>query len=190
MTTSRVNLQQLIEEHASMVNRLAKSGETILSDTTPDDMHIMHMLIGMAGEAGEIAEAILNVDKENMTEESGDYEFYFRGACDKAGLNPQSAAVFARHQSPERCFVLFDIEHSKFIDIFKKRFVYNKAIEHDDLVKTANNLRSALDVMYASTRVTYREALEHNMYKLEKADNARYKNGYSDEAAQQRADKQ
>lgn len=108
-----------------LVSRLAKPGGDILDSLTPQNCHMLHMAVGIAGEAGELLDAIKKaviyckpLDKENVIEELGDLEFYMEG------------------------------------------------------------LRQAVGV-YRS------EVIEHNVSKL----TVRYKDGYSDEAAQTRADK-
>lgn len=112
--------------YSEFVMALAKPGEDILQEMSPQQMHLLHMAVGVAGEAGEILDAIKKVavyqkpiDIENVIEELGDIEFYMEG------------------------------------------------------------LRSSLGI-------TREQTIEANIKKLEK----RYKNGYSNKAAQERADKE
>jgi len=113
-------------QHAALVSLLAKDGREIINSLTPFKAHLLHMAVGISGEAGELLDAIKknvvyvkDLDRENVIEELGDLEFYMEG------------------------------------------------------------LRSAL-------RISREETLVHNHAKLSK----RYKEGYSDAAAQIRADKQ
>lgn len=114
-----------------MVSALVKPGADIVSSMTPEKAHVLHMAIGIAGEAGELLDAIKkavvynkDLDLENVIEELGDLEFYLEG------------------------------------------------------------LRSGLGIAREYT-------LEANIQKLLTNDNARYKLGkYTDQAAQERADKQ
>lgn len=52
---------------------------------TPDKMHMLHMAVGLAGEAAEMLEAVVNhclgaeLDGENVREEAGDATFYIVG---------------------------------------------------------------------------------------------------------------
>lgn len=77
----------LIErDHASMVLQLAKPGSDILNEMTPKQAHLLHMAVGIAGEAGELLDAIKKhcvyqkeLDYENVVEELGDLEFYMEG---------------------------------------------------------------------------------------------------------------
>lgn len=78
--------------HAEMVRGLAKSGEAIIKDLTPESTHLLHMAVGVSGEAGELLDAVKKVaiyakpvDRENVVEELGDLEFYMEGL--RQGLN-------------------------------------------------------------------------------------------------------
>lgn len=73
-------------EHENMVKKLVKPGEEILAQVTPFDMHLIHMAMGICGEAGELLDAIKKrsiynkpLDYENVIEELGDIEFYLEG---------------------------------------------------------------------------------------------------------------
>lgn len=72
--------------HAELVQKLAKSGEHIVAQITPDQAHLWHMATGVSGEAGELLDAIKKhvvyakpLDRENVIEELGDLEFYMEG---------------------------------------------------------------------------------------------------------------
>lgn len=79
-------------DHRDMVKKLAKSGEDILKSLTPEKCHLIHMAIGIAGEAGEILDAVKchvfynkELDLKNIDEELGDSEFYMEGL--RQGVN-------------------------------------------------------------------------------------------------------
>lgn len=85
--------------HSDTVRQLAKSGDIIASEITGGEAHMLHMAVGISGEAGELLDAIkkatiyknqgyaLNfqhngmpvIDRENVVEELGDLEFYMEG---------------------------------------------------------------------------------------------------------------
>jgi NTP pyrophosphatase (non-canonical NTP hydrolase) len=72
--------------HAALVTALAKPGEEIKANLSSLDCHILHMLIGLSGEAGELIDAIKKpiiyrkpIDIGNVLEEMGDIEFYLEG---------------------------------------------------------------------------------------------------------------
>lgn len=75
-----------VKEYNEMVKALAKDGEEIRSDLTATDAHIIHMIMGVAGEVGELLDAIKKavmyrkrMDRANVVEELGDIEFYLEG---------------------------------------------------------------------------------------------------------------
>tara|TARA_R110000850_G_scaffold91270_12_gene193853 strand:- start:316 stop:1011 length:696 start_codon:yes stop_codon:yes gene_type:complete len=72
----------LDENHAMMVAALIKPGEEIIAETTPLKAHLNHMAMLLAGEAGEVVDAIKkhtiygkDLDFVNVIEELGDIEF-------------------------------------------------------------------------------------------------------------------
>lgn len=72
--------------YSGFVASKVKSGEAILDSLTPEKAHIIHMSMGVAGEAGELIDAIKKytmynkqADMENIIEELGDLEFYMEG---------------------------------------------------------------------------------------------------------------
>jgi len=72
--------------HQIMVGDLVKPGEDIKKSLTPLKCGILHMAVGISGEAGELLDAIKKrviydktLDRENVIEELGDLEFYMEG---------------------------------------------------------------------------------------------------------------
>ncbi len=69
-----------------MVKKLAKQGEDIVRQLSADKVDLLHMAVGISGEAGELLDAIKkhvvynkDLDIENVVEELGDLEFYMEG---------------------------------------------------------------------------------------------------------------
>jgi NTP pyrophosphatase (non-canonical NTP hydrolase) len=69
-----------------MVRILVKPGAKIIETLTPDGAHMVHMVMGISGEAGELLDAVKkatiykkSLDIENVVEELGDLEFYMEG---------------------------------------------------------------------------------------------------------------
>jgi NTP pyrophosphatase (non-canonical NTP hydrolase) len=84
------------DAYASMVATLAKSGADVLAGLTPDTAHQLHMAVGIAGEAGELLDAIKKaavyckpIDVANVIEELGDLEFYMEGLRSNLGITRQ-----------------------------------------------------------------------------------------------------
>lgn len=76
-----------------MVKGLAKPGEKIAAEMTSDDAHLLHMAVGISGEAGELLDAVKkrviyrkDLDRENVIEELGDLEFYMEGLRQGLGI--------------------------------------------------------------------------------------------------------
>ncbi len=79
--------------HPELVSALAKPGQKIAEEMTGPDAHLIHMAIGISGEAGELLDAIKKraiyrkeLDRENVIEELGDLEFYLEGIRQGLGL--------------------------------------------------------------------------------------------------------
>jgi NTP pyrophosphatase (non-canonical NTP hydrolase) len=73
-------------EYSHMVSVLAKPGAVIAASLTAEMAHLIHMAIGVAGEAGELLDAVKKaaiylkpIDRMNVVEELGDLEFYMEG---------------------------------------------------------------------------------------------------------------
>ena len=75
--------------YADFVAALVKPGSDIKSELTPHDCHLIHMAIGISGEAGELLDAVKKaviyrkpLDLQNVIEEAGDILFYLTGLLD------------------------------------------------------------------------------------------------------------
>ena len=73
-------------KHKLLVQAISKKGEDIIESMTPNDAHVLHMAIGISGEAGETLDAVKKaviyrkpLDRVNVVEELGDIEFYMEG---------------------------------------------------------------------------------------------------------------
>ena len=71
------------QEHAEMVQDLLKDPNAILNGLTPGSVNKIHSVLGLAGEVGELIDAIKkhtmytqSIDYNNVVEELGDIEFY------------------------------------------------------------------------------------------------------------------
>lgn len=72
--------------HAELVRKLMKSGNEIYDEMTPFRCELTHMAIGIAGEAGELLDAVKKhviyndpINMVNVIEELGDIEFFLEG---------------------------------------------------------------------------------------------------------------
>lgn len=82
--------------HPELVAALAKPGADIVATLTAEDAHSLHMAVGIAGEAGELVDAVKKaaiyrkpIDRANVVEELGDLEFYMEGLRQGLGITRQ-----------------------------------------------------------------------------------------------------
>ena len=82
--------------YSDMIAALAKKGEVIAAELTAEDAHLLHMVVGVSGEAGELLDAVKKaviyrkpLDLENVVEELGDLEFYMEGLRQGLGITRQ-----------------------------------------------------------------------------------------------------
>lgn len=81
----------------------AKSGGAIVADLNPTTAHLLHMAVGVSGEAGELLDAIKkcalyrkNLDRANVVEEIADIRFYLAGLMNS--LNITEAELFQQEE--------------------------------------------------------------------------------------------
>lgn len=79
-------MTELELKYGEMVQALAKPGQDIVTSMTAEKAHLLHMAVGIAGEAGELLDAVKKhviygkaLDLDNVVEELGDLEFYIHG---------------------------------------------------------------------------------------------------------------
>lgn len=77
-----------------MVAGLKKDGQQIIDSLTPEKADILHMAVGISGEAGEFLDCIKKyviynkpLDRENAVEELGDLMFYMEGIMQTLGIS-------------------------------------------------------------------------------------------------------
>lgn len=80
--------------HPQLVKALVKPAEEISDNISPHTAQLLHMVLGIAGEAGELVDAIKKMaiynkplDLDNVEEELGDLEFYMEGLRQELDLN-------------------------------------------------------------------------------------------------------
>lgn len=81
-------------QHFDLVNKLAKPGSEIADNMNAHEAHLIHMVLGISGEAGELLDAIKKyaiykkpLDLDNVIEELGDLEFYLQGLRYQLGIS-------------------------------------------------------------------------------------------------------
>ena len=80
-------------DYAHLVATLKKDDAQILGELGPGDCDLLHMAIGVSGEAGELLDCIKKVviyrkplDRANAVEELGDIEFFLEGLRQRLGI--------------------------------------------------------------------------------------------------------
>lgn len=81
-------------EYSRLVESLAKPGKEIYQEISYGDCHVLHMLLGLSGEVGELIDGIKKniiygkeLDMANVVEELGDIEFYLEGLRQAFGVS-------------------------------------------------------------------------------------------------------
>jgi len=92
-------------DYASFVASRSKPGSAIIADLTPEKAHLLHMAVGITGEAGELADAIKKhviygkpLDVDNVVEEVGDALFMLQAILNvaKPGMTIEEVAEMNR----------------------------------------------------------------------------------------------
>lgn len=175
-------------EYIAFVQSRAKPGADILATMTAEKAHLLHMAVGISGEAAEFFSATQTLDTVNQREEAGDILFYITGATlalpswnDSDWHEARSIRRLNKHSGSFVHDALV-MAAGDFLDLVKKYTVYNKPFD-EPAIKEA-----LIEVLYQLIQY-YGDVMDllmaDNVSKLTK----RYATGYSDKAAQERADK-
>lgn len=189
-------IPEVPEAYADMVRTLAKSGGDILTTLTPADTHILHMAVGLSGEAAELLQAFavstwsgMDLDRDNCVEELGDLEFFLQGLRDGAGLERQEPNLdgidWSAGESALHAVAALVVKTGDLLDLIKKKVIYRKPVEPQLIAMCLQPVEYCLQRIRQHIGVEWVEILAGNQRKLAK----RYAEGYSDTAAQVRADK-
>ena len=88
------NLEDLLTDFNKMTLALAKDGKEIKQEITSEQANLLHMAVGVSGEAGELLDCIKKhtiyqkpLDVENVKEELGDLLFYMSNLMQSVGLS-------------------------------------------------------------------------------------------------------
>ena len=161
--------------YSEFVASRKKPGQDLLDDWDVDKASAVHMLVGLADEWMEFMGAD---SAENAQEELGDLIFYMEGLLQDFGLS----------LSPN---IYPDFHAEAFMGVYtavKRHLMYNKPIDLEQLANSATEtIRHALAHLCVEWEVQadFDQLKDQNVAKLTK----RYETGYSDKAAQERADK-
>ena len=80
--------------YQQFVNSIVKPGDEIIRQITPQQAHLLHMAVGVSGEAGELLDAIKKhcvyqkpINMDNVIEEAGDILFYLTGLLNDLNIS-------------------------------------------------------------------------------------------------------
>jgi NTP pyrophosphatase (non-canonical NTP hydrolase) len=189
-------MQNEHNQYEQMVVNLAKRGEDIISNLTPQEAHLWHMATGIAGEAGELMEAFMaaqasgKLDAANVREEIGDTQFYMTGIYNVLESEPMNID-FPECANPFEIVAHIVIAGSNILDQIKKHVIYNRALDTTRIWANMYALDYMLRQLCIVVGSSFEECKEENMKKLLTGPKARYEEGeFSNAAAQARRDKQ
>ena len=95
--------------YQEFVFKLKKPKEDILEEVTADKLDLIHMAMGIAGEAGELMDAVKKhtmynqpLDMGNVVEELGDLEFFIEGIRQALGITKEMVIQDNRNKLGKR----------------------------------------------------------------------------------------
>ena len=173
------------ETYSEMVTRLKKPGADILKDMDAFKANLVHMVLGVAGEYGEVNMAYRdwyytrhdNINKSilaaALVKEMGDLEFYLEGLRQTLRID----AFYFKTTSAKGV--------SNLAEIAKKILATNKPVDKGIIAQEIKVIENYMQDMRNELGVSLGDVLRVNMNKL----NERYESGqYSDKQAIERAD--
>ena len=171
--------------YSEFVHSRFKDGARIIGDLQGMNsaaMDRLHAAIGMVGEVRELRDS---TGRENTIEELGDFVFYLQAY---ANTLTESMVYISDYVDTKESVTIeqFDTAAHALLDLAKKEVIYCKAFDESKVMSIVGCLWWLVG-QYASTELVMciPEIMAANYVKLEK----RYPSGYSNAAAQARADK-
>lgn len=143
-------------------------------------MSRLHAAIGMVGEVRELRDS---TGRENTIEELGDFLFYLQ-----AYVNTLQDMQDHWYDPSEGCISIeqLDVAAHTLLDLAKKEVIYCKAFDESKVSQIVGDIwHIVASYAWVKIGISDIDVIEANREKLEK----RYPSGYSNAAAQARADK-
>lgn len=171
---------------SQMVKDLFKDPAVILEELDEGDVAIIHAALGLVTEARELVIAVFNKDIKNLHEEVGDFAFYseaMRQAIDdNYDLAPRETLTLA----PTYDVTSFLLQTMNVVEYVKPAVIYRREVDMNNVLAILDELDVLLLGICNTHGVSVSEAMDANKVKLL---TKRYPNGYSDQSANERADK-
>lgn len=168
-------------EYTKFVTALVKWQQTPQED-------LVHAALGIVG---EVIELQFSTSRENTLEELGDIEFYLKhywivvDRLKQRGLRMMPIVAHATPITWAQCMTDLTAGAGELVDYAKKAWVYGKAYELIPFESELHRLSMALDGLYDHLGIDKQSIRSRNVTKLKR----RYPTGYTDAAANARADK-
>lgn len=87
-----------MKDYEDIVQNLIKSSDEILKTLTPDQLHLLHVCVGLSGEVGELLDLIKKmvvyskfVSRDDLINEMGDVEFYLQALRTHTNISREQA---------------------------------------------------------------------------------------------------
>jgi NTP pyrophosphatase (non-canonical NTP hydrolase) len=109
------------DDYSEFVMKLCKPGSQVLKEMNQETAHLLHMAVGISGEAGELLDAVKkaavyckDLDLEHVKEELGDLEFYMQGLRTTLGITRNEVLQKNQNKLYQRYFgKKFSNEHAQ-----------------------------------------------------------------------------
>lgn len=193
----------LISAHVGYVTELEKNRASLLEEWGSQDWKVglIHGAFGAGGEVGEIVQAIVTNDVKGLLKELGDASFYTQLVIIAAKQGAESIGVSVNNES-ESSFCIHSFIPARdlqvlcgdLMDSVKKVCFYNQPLtDHiGNIIDSARSFQLGLALAAEQFGFSADDIIIGNVRKLKGIDlsteGARYANGYSDDAARDRAD--
>lgn len=179
-------------QHPELVKNLKKSPLAIADTLNFNRIDMIHMALGIAGEAGETAEALAELFDTPTVEcetaaikEMGDLEFYLEGLRQAAGIEHEEVVEAMPVDdipilNPYLGALKIASSAGELVDVVKKYTIFNKPYNKTGLIKAMAKVELHLFAAREAHGFSREQVLEGNIAKLTERYNG---TTYSDEAA-------
>lgn len=180
------------QEHINYAIRtlpdLGKDKETQTERLVPEvigtKLNLAHMVMGLAGELGEIVnctgtELKIKIDKINLEEELGDIYWYLSCYCHLRNVPVPNGDTLQVRIENDLCFELLISSIANLDDLVKRFVAYNKEIDRAKELEIVYDIYVALHLFQSAYSLDGAEIRNKNILKLK----VRYPDKYSDSAA-------
>lgn len=189
--SNKLPKQKVLNPNALTIEKFTEVQWPLVKRLATINLDSIHMVDGALTEILEFEGALISNDHGNMREELGDMIFFLAGFTKVHGLGTldRSKSIFKQENST-RSVDTAGLEVAnriliKLVDINKGVLVYNRTYDdkYDEMETRINTVYDIVCNCIEQLQWTVEEILEKNYEKLHKV---RYKDGYSDHAANNR----